>query len=410
MRILFLSSWFPYPPINGAKIRIYNLVRALAKDHEITMLAFARSIPIEDALRHVPIMEQYCRSVDVVAAKPFTSSNIAALRGILSSTPRSVAETVSPEMENLLDQRLAEGPYDAVIASEVGAPATVSLLASTIPGVPKVLDALEIGLARDAYYREKDPARRLRRRMTWMKLRGFTKEMLGHVDACTVPSLEEHRYLSELASGNTMVELIPHSLDLAYYSEPYPQPVPASLVFTGSFTYHANADAAIYFLEEIYPLVEAGSANVQMKVLGSTADVDIDSLAAGSRVEFAGLIKDVRPQIAQSWLSVVPLRVGAGTRLKIIESMALGTPVISTSKGAEGLDVIHGENILIADTPQDFAREILRVIHDPQLRMHLSGQGRKLVSEKYNAEVMGRNVEALLQRISQKDHSLAEVV
>ncbi len=116
-------------------------------------------------------------------------------------------------------------------------------------------------------------------------------------------------------------------------------------------------------------------------------------------VNFTGLIYDVRPLVAQSWLSVVPLRVGAGTRLKIIESLALGTPVVSTTKGAEGLDVTDGKNILIADTPSDFSTAVSNVLLKPELRKELSKEGRKLVVEKYSSEVMGLNFNALLDSV-----------
>ena len=103
--------------------------------------------------------------------------------------------------------------------------------------------------------------------------------------------------------------------------------------------------------------------------------------------------------MARSWLSVVPLRIGAGTRIKIIESLALGTPVVSTSKGAEGLEVDHGENILIADEPDEFARAVLNVLQNPGLRAKLSSEGRRLVFEKYSSEVMGRKFNSLLDKI-----------
>ena len=154
-----------------------------------------------------------------------------------------------------------------------------------------------------------------------------------------------------------------------------------------------------YFLGEIFPLVKKSVPDANMRVLGSIDGVDLGDIANDENVDFKGFITDMRPVVAQSWLSVVPLRYGAGTRLKIVESMALGTPVVSTSKGAEGLSVTHGENILIADEPEEFAQAVIQVMRNASLRRKLSDQGRKLVTEKYSSEAMGRDVVSMVQKV-----------
>jgi glycosyltransferase involved in cell wall biosynthesis len=400
MNILFLSTWFPYPPINGAKIRVYNLIRELAKNHEVTLLSFAQTIPIEEALQQIPFLGQYCHSVNVFPAKPYTPDNLESLKGFFSLLPRSVVQAYSPEMANLVEKKINTNTFDAVVASEVNAPTVTSLLASRIRGVPIILDALEIGLAKQGYYGERSLLRRIRRGMTWFKLRNFTKRLLSKSTACTVPSLQERRNLLEITSDQTQIEIIPHSVDLNHYKGFFGFPREKSLVFTGSFTYKANLDAAFYLIEKIYPQIKAKLPEVKVNIVGSTNGVDITSWPVDNNINFTGLLKDVRPTVTQSWVSIVPLRIGAGTRLKIIESMALGTPVVSTSKGAEGLDVIHGENILIADDPYEFAQAVLEVLQNHQLHEKLSSGGHKLVQEKYSSEIMGRKFNFLLERIN----------
>lgn len=396
VRILFLSSWFPYPPINGAKIRIYNLIQYLAKYHEIDLVAFTRTIPIEEARMHLPHLEQFCRSAEVVAARPFVPDSLAAYKGFVSLRPRSVVQTYNPEMAKLIEEKIRSNAYDVIVASEVSMPSVVSLLAARIDGVPKVLDALEVALAKDAYERQASPLHRIRYGLTWYKLRRFTKEMLQKSDACTVPSEQEKQNLLEIMPQHSRIEVIPHCLDLPHYAGSFGPLQPMSLTFTGSFTYHANLDAAYYFLEDIYPRVKAGLSDVSLNIVGSTDGVDLNRWHVDDSITFTGLLQDVRPTVAQSWLSVVPLRLGAGTRLKVIESMALGTPVVSTSKGAEGLEVVHGENILIADEPGEFAQAVLEILRNPRLREKLSVAGRRLVRERYSSEVMGRQFVSLL--------------
>jgi glycosyltransferase involved in cell wall biosynthesis len=399
MKILFLSNWYPYPPINGAKIRIFNLIKELAKFHDITLLSFTQTIPLEEARKNIPHLEQYCHSVDVVSRKSFVPNSLSAYRGFFSVLPRSIVQTYSPDMARIINEKVRVDYYDVVIASEVNAPSVTSFLASKIDGLPLVLDALEVGLVKNDYYGEKAPFQRFRRGTTWFKLRRFTKELLSRSIACTVPSLTEKQNLTEIMSRSTYIEIIPHCLNLKHYSGSFGAAKENTLVFTGSFTYKANLDAAFFFLERIYPQIKAEIPDLRIQIVGDLNGVDIGTWPVDDDVIFTGLLRDVRPIIARSWLSVVPLRIGAGTRLKIIESMALSTPVVSTKKGAEGLDVTHGENILIADDPTDFAQAVVEVLRNTKLREKLSQAGMRLVKDRYSSEVMGRKFNSLLSRV-----------
>lgn len=399
MRILFLSAWFPYPPINGAKLRIYNLIKSLSTKHEITLISLARTINVMEATAHIPHLEQYCRSVDVVAAKSFLPNSLKARVAFLSPIPRSIVQTYNEEMENLIVTKLNSSSYDMVIASEVSAPSGVSLLACKVNGIPKVLDAIEVGLTKDGHFEQVSFWGRVRNGLTLLKLQRFTRQLVLKADACTVPSLQEKKNILEIVPEHPLVEVVPHCLDLTSFKGDFGLPRPHTLVFTGSLTYHANLDGVCYFMHEVYPLIKVGQQTLRLQIIGSTKGVAPEKLESDKNIEFIGLVEDVRPFVAQSWLSIVPLRIGAGTRLKIIESMALGTPVVSTSKGAEGLDVSNRENILIADHPRDFANAVLEVIQDPKLRKKLSINGKRLVKSKYNSEIMGRKFLSLMDQV-----------
>lgn len=399
MKILFLSAWLPYPPINGAKIRIYNLIRQLARKHEISLLAFVQTIPIEKRPESVFELEKYCRSVKVVPARSFKPNGFSAYMDFFSLIPRSVVQTYSGEMAGLIQEALRREKYDVIVASEVYAPSLISFLTSGIDGVPKILDAIEITLAKDAYEKQPRLSAKIRNGLTWFKLWRFTRDMLRKTNGCTVPSREELKNLRALAPEGYFIEMIPHSLDLDQYDLYQEAAVANSLVFTGSFTYGANLDAVQYFARDIFPLIREQEPAVNLKVIGNLNGAEPAQFPGHEAMTFTGLLQDVRPEVAKSWLSIVPLRLGAGTRLKIVESMALGTPVVSTSKGAEGLEVTHGENILIADTPHDFSRAVLELLHTSALREKLSVGGRALVAEKYSAEVMGNRFNAFLEQI-----------
>ena len=402
MKILFLSSWFPYPPINGAKIRIYNLIRQLAKNHQVSLISQVRTLDEAEVQDNIAHLEKYCRVVKVFPAKEFSSEGMTALRGFFSLKPRSVVHSYNNAMAGLVEEEIKRGGYDIVVASEVGPPSATSLIASNIKGVPVVLDALEVANFKEAYQNQHAILTRLRRQITWLKLRKFTGMLLERTQLCTVPSREEKDNLTEIFADPSKIKVIPHALDLSYYDVSFAHPEPNSIVFTGSFSYFPNYDAADYFIQKIYPIVKENQPEVSLRIVGSTNGMEADFLRADGSIRFTGLIKDVRRVVAESWLSVVPLRLGAGTRLKIIESMALGTPVISTSKGAEGLEVTDRENILIADTPEAFAEALLLLLQNPELRQKLSDGGRRLVRRKYDSDILGQNFEALIALVSSK--------
>lgn len=354
---------------------------------------------MEDAQKNIPYLSEYCRTVKVVPARLYKPDILSTLQGVFSRKPISVIQTYSKEMADLVKEAVSSDSYDVLVASEVNMPYLVSQLAAEVVGIPRILDAIEISLAKDNYKNAPTPSQRFRNGLTWFKLKGFTKSLLQQVDACTVPSEQEKQNILEIIPEYSNVKVIPHSLDLAHYKGSFGEPRPNSLVYTGSFTYYANLDAVDYFLKEIYPGIKHFAPEVSMQVLGNTGDVQLDQWQVDQSIAFTGLLYDVRPSLVQSWLSVVPLRMGAGTRLKIIESLALGTPVVSTSKGAEGLDVTHGKNILIADTPADFSAAVVKVLQDPSLREELSHAGRKLVEEKYSSRIMGVNFNSLLESV-----------
>lgn len=399
MKILFLSSWFPYPPINGAKIRIHNLIRELSTKHDITLLSFVRTFSLDEAQKNIPFLERYCQKVKIVAARPYNPSVLSSFQALFSRKPSSIIQTYSHEMVRLVKEATLSESYDVLVAAEVNMPYLVSQIAYEIVGIPRILDSIEVSLAKDAYKNSSKKIERLRKGLTWFKLKGFTKSVLQNVDACTVPSDQEKQNILEIFPGYPNVKVIPHSINPAEYNGSFDKPHQNSLVYTGSFTYYPNFDAVDYFLREIYPRIKHYVPKVCLKIIGNTGDAKLGQWSIDQNITFTGLLYDVRPSIAQSWLSIVPLRIGAGTRLKIIESLALGTPVVSTSKGAEGLSVTHGKNILIANTPSDFADAVVKILTNSRLRQTMSDEGRKLVLEKYSSDVMGNKFNSLLENV-----------
>jgi len=391
VNILFLSWWFPYPPDNGSRMRIYNLLLQLSRDHAITLLTFSDD-PATDAV-HLPALREFCADVQVVRRVPFTPGRWRALRGFLSPWPRFFVESHSREMADLVARRAGE--HDVVIASEFG----MSRYALAAGDRPKVLEDLEIALFYEGRGFQQDFFWRLRYGPMWWKFTRLVRRLARQFDAITLVSDEEARLLEKIAPIHNLLTVVPNGVDLHLYDGDFGSPVPDSLIFPGALTFFANYGAMAYFLEEVYPLVKARQPRTVLRITGKTDGVDLSALPAGDGVIFTGYLDDIRPAVAQSWACVVPLKVGGGTRLKILEALALGTPVVATSKGAEGLEATPGEDILVADEPEDFADAVLRLLDDQALRAKLAANGRRLVEESYSWEVCARRLEQLLHQV-----------
>ena len=382
MRCLFISRWFPYPPDNGARLRAFNLLKHLSSRYTVDLISFASEPVTDEALA---AMRRYCERVDVVRYRPFQPTRWTALAGYFSSRPRSVIDTYSVEMQQRVEQAGRERAYDVVIAAEID----VAPYAMALPNVPRVFEEVEVGKFYERYADERHPLKKLRVALTWNKTSRYVADLLRSFDGCTVASEQEREHMRRIAPGYqpSRVRVVPNGVDLARPTD-FGAPQADTLVYSGALTYHVNWEAIEFFLREVFHLIQAERPGVQLTVTGRLDGVPVDRLPNRDGTVFTGYVDDVRPVVARSWVSIVPLLTGGGTRLKILESLALGTPVVSTRKGAEGLDLIPGRDILIADEPADFADAVLRVMRDANLREALSRNGRRAVT-RYDWQVIG---------------------
>jgi glycosyltransferase involved in cell wall biosynthesis len=394
MNVLFLSRWFPYPPDNGSKIRAFNLIRRLSSHHEIDLISFTSEMVSAERLA---VMRRYCQRVDVALYKPFQPNRLKARLGFFSWQPRSVIDTHSLEVQRLVEEAGRRCSFDVVIASEID----MAPYALALPSTPKVLEELELTKIHDRFIEQRHPLKKLRSGLTWWKLSRYMADLLRAFDGCTVVSEQEREQVLQVSPGCCPVAVVPNGVDVACDAMDFGPPEADTLVYSGALTYGVNFDAVDFFLREVFPLIQAKRPAVRLSVTGKLAGVSIDRLPANDGLVLTGYLDDVRPTVAQSWACVVPLRVGGGTRLKILEALALGTPVVSTSLGAEGLEVTPGVDILIADEPTEFADATLRLLEDPALRAQLAANGRRLVRRRYDWDQIGEQLDRFLHQVAQ---------
>lgn len=374
MKILFLSRWFPHPLNNGSKIRIYNLLRGLSRHHEVTLLSFADEA---EANPEAPEIRALCARVQVIPWREFNPHSQRARLAVFSLKPRSIVDTFSPEMARAITERLREERYDLLIASQL----QTAAYAPYFQQVPAVFEEFEIGLFHDRAF---SPQGRIRPReaLTWFKLRWYLSRLLNRFQALTVVSAREQDLLAQnFPRYRGKVEIIPNCLNLDEYEQVRAEKQPNTLVFSGPFKYRVNYEAMVWFVGEVFPRVLERIPEAHLIITGGHENLP---LPPARNVTLAGYVEDIKSLIASCAVSIAPLLSGGGTRLKIVEAMALRTPVVATSKGAEGLEAQSGEHLFVADSPAEFAECVIKILQDETLCLRLAENAHRLVREKYN--------------------------
>ncbi|HTP07091.1 MAG TPA: glycosyltransferase family 4 protein [Anaerolineae bacterium] len=394
MKILFLSTWFPWPTDNGSKIRVYHLLRALGARHQIELLSFAfdTARPTE-----AQPLREFCAEVQAIDLNPFKRDDVSAPARFLSPDP--IVTRPLTAMTAAVQRRLDSTHYDAVIASiEVAATYAFQAPRTTV----KILEEHN-SLSRwmwERYRAQTGALQRLRCWLSWRKTARYESRLFRQFDLCTMVSEQDRlASLQMLPHYHGPVEVISNGVDCDR-NRPASQPIdPMRLVFSGALTYQANHDAVKYFLEEIYPLIHKAQPEATLSITGSTAGVNLGGLLSSDGVTFTGFVDDIRPIVGGSAVCIVPILEGGGTRLKILEAMALGTPVVSTTKGAEGIEARHGEHLLLADDAVSFAECTVSVMRDPELRRRLASNARRLVEERYDWQKIGQRFAGLIEDV-----------
>ena len=396
MKALLLSTWFPYPPNQGSKTRAYHLLRALARKHEITLVSFQDGELRPEWLRHV---QELCSAVHVVPREPFARPRHKAWLGWLSPDPSAVVAGYSRRMSAQVRAAAESASPDVVIALTF-AMAPYALEIETTPKIVDV-DNLLAPMLYEKYLEITHPLARVRRYVAYQKLRRYESRIYRQFDLCLVAAARDAVRIAEYVPINDVqIEVFSNGVDIAYYSVLPRAEAEESLVFNGALTYEPNFEAMEYFLGEIFPLVLRERPRASLAITGSTSGVQLNKLAPNGNVNYTGYLEDIRDIVASSSICVAPLRKGAGTRLKILEAMALRTPVVSTSKGAEGLEVEHDVHLLTADRPEEFAGHVIQLLEDRELGERLSATAYCRVKEKYDWDDIGRRLVTRIEALA----------
>lgn len=393
MDILFLATWFPVPPDNGSKLRVHYLLRALAQQHRLTLLSFAFDTAQPDAPGK---LQSFCQDIHVVRIDPFKFNQTGTLQTFIS--PRPTASRPVPAMQRMMNSILRTHSFDVIIASTaMTAPYALQAPSKSI----RVLEEHN-SMTRWAQDRHQNARTLLQRMRSWaslQKIRRHESLLFRQFDLITMVSEQDRAAAAALLKrGGSRIQVVPNGVDCDLNRPEHHTPKPNTLVFNGALTYYPNYEAIQWFLSHIYPYIKARQPDITLTITGSLRGVNLDRLPLDNQVNLTGFVDDVRIPVMQASVCIVPIRQGSGTRLKILEAMALGTPIVSTTKGAEGLDVVDGKHLLLADDPITFAARTVELLSNPGLRQRLVVNARRLVTTHYDWKQIGQRFVRLVEK------------
>jgi sugar transferase (PEP-CTERM/EpsH1 system associated) len=390
MRILYLCHRFPYPPKRGGKIRPFNMIRHLARRHEVTVCSLARS---EQEAEEAQGIGPHCARhfVHRVSAPLQVARMVARLP---TPVPSSVGYFHSTAMARRVRALLATEAFDLIFVHC----SSVAHYVSGVGGVPRILDFGDMDSCKwIEYARFKRFPLSLGYRLEGEKLRREEARLARAFDFCTATTRAEWQTLQTCA-GDTPTDWFPNGVDAAYFApdgEPYDVD---TLSFVGRMDYYPNQECMIRFCAEVLPRLRARRPSIKLVIVGADPSRAIRRLGEHPGVTVTGSVPDVRPYVRRSALMIAPLNIARGTQNKILEAMAMGVPVVTSDIAAGGVDAVAGEHLLVAGEVAAYEAAVLRILEQPTERARLAAAGRARVQSHHDWDASMRRLDGIIER------------
>jgi len=397
MKILFLTPELPYPPDRGASIRSFNLIKNLSPRHEIHLLSF--STKERDLAGAGPLLD-LCSQIETLPT-PHRSTLQRLLFILLSPLPDMALRLPSSEFETKIEALLQKENFDLVQVEAIEMARYIPMVIES-PRPPRLIfDDInaEYLLQKRAFETDLRLLRwlgALYSLIQWRKLRRYEAWACGRADQVVAVSEADREALGRLVPG-LPVSVVPNGVDTRYY-RPAEGESDGSLVFTGKMDFRPNVDGVLWFFQRVWPLVKGTLPQARLLVVGRNPSPRLSPLLQDPRVRVTGFVPDVRPYIARANVYLVPLRMGGGTRLKVLEAMAMGKAIVSTSFGCEGIKTT-GQELVIADNESDFARWVIDLWGDEK-RSKALGVAAHRLARKYDWKVITPLLEEVYEKVA----------
>lgn len=388
MRLLFVSPYIP----SLIRVRPYNFLRSLARrGNQVTLLALQ---PPGDNAEALSELQTLCEDFQIVPhSRRRTLQN--GLQALPTRMPIQAAYSRSPAFAALARQIMAQTHFDAIHVEHLRG----AVLAESLAGLPTVFDSVDsISLLFSKVLQDAPSFKS--RLMAWLDLgrtRRFEGILTARFDWVTVTSDADRRALIELGSAGDRITVIPNGVDLDYFSPIDIPRDPLRLVFTGKMSYHANIAAAEDLVTKIMPLVWSEMPDVQLDIVGKDPSPSVQSFGQMPNVTVTGFVPDMRPYLARAAIAMSTVRYGVGIQNKVLEAMAMKTPVICSPQACSALQARSGDDLLVGETPEAIARHIVDLLRSPQRRAHIGEAGRRYVETHHSWDSAAAALETLYQ-------------
>jgi polysaccharide biosynthesis protein PslH len=392
-RLLFLAHLLPWPLEGGGQIKSYHTLRILASQYDVTLFAFIRSEKERENI--APLLPLCSGGVETVLLPRGKARDVRiALSSLLTGRSFLIQRDDSPEMRHKIHAAISSKKFAALHIDHLQ---IAHLVPENTAGCRVILDNHNIEYRipqRIAETPGGNPLIRWYAGTEWPRLRSFEQQTVRRTDHTFTVSEEDAVGLRELApESKERISAVPIGVDLDYFHIATRKPHSKTLLSIGTMYWPPNVDAMLYFYAEIWPKIKARTPDARLNIVGARPTEAIRALGENdAAIHVTGLVPDVRPYAEDCAAFIVPLRSGSGMRVKILNAMSMGLPVVSTTIGAEGIEVTHEQDILLADGSEAFAEAVLRLITEPGLGERLGAAGRQLMEERYSWEAVGRGL------------------
>lgn len=393
MRILMLTPYLPWPLNSGGQIRTYNLLKNLAHKHEISLFSFIRD---DDERKYIGKLKPYCRKIVLFkrTQSPWAIRNI--LLAGLTPYPFLVCIYLSTAAKDALRQELNQEKYDIIHAETFyvmpNIPATkipTLLVEQTIEylGYQTYTDQTAMPFLRPMLY------------VDVIKLKFWEKLFWKKADHLVTMSAEDRDWIKRMVP-QAQVSTVANGIDVEYFKDtPVKRPKFPTVLFVGNYKWLPNVDAAKYIAYEIWPDIYRQIPESELKIVGRDATDAILKLNKIPGVKVIGEVNDIREALGSAHVMLAPIRNGRGTRYKILEAMAAGLPVVSTSLGIEGIRAKDGVNALIRDSKEELVEATVELLNNPELAKKLAINGKRLVDNNFNWEKISGDLDVVYQKL-----------
>ncbi len=391
MNILYVCHRFPYPPKRGGKIRPFNMIRHLtAQGHRVTVCSLVRSPEEAEEGRGIA---PHCAAFEMGAVRePLQFARM--IVNLPRITPSSMGYFHSTALKRRIRELLATQKFDLIFVHC----SSVAQYVEDVQGIPKILDFGDMDSQKWLEYAHYKP---------WPLSWGYTlegskmlwaeKRLARKFDLCTATTRAERETLDGYQTG-AVTDWFPNGVDAGFFA-PVDEPYEADTIsFIGRMDYYPNQECMQRFCDQVWPLLKARRPGMKLLIVGADPSPEMRRLGERLGVTVTGSVPDVRPFVRRSAVMVAPLAIARGTQNKILEAMAMGVPVITSTIAAGGVDAVPGEHLLVADTPQQLADAVLAVVQNPTERQRLAQAGRQRVLSNHDWSQSMKRLDAIIER------------